>query len=167
MQQSITLLNVKPARVSHSLGRGTPCTLVKRLTHWLARRQARSERHLRRGSLWPERPMISRFHRSSRAAARAIAIFGALLILVSTSIGASHFHERAVSRNGLAVAQVAVDEGLCPVCQFALHSPGSLSSTTTVTRGPVIVDTIFLAAPVRSESPVFSAARVRAPPIAL
>ena len=111
--------------------------------------------------------MISRVHRSGRAAARAIAIFGAALILVTTSVGASHFHERAVSRDGGAVAQVAVDEGLCPLCEFALHSPGSVSSATTVARGPAMVDTIFPAAPVRSEFPVFSPTRVRAPPIAL
>ena len=96
-----------------------------------------------------------------------IAIFGALLILVSTSIGASHFHEGTISRSGVGIAQAAVDEGVCPLCEFALHSPGSVSSTATVTRGPAIVDTIFLAAPIRSESPVFSIARVRAPPIAL
>ena len=111
--------------------------------------------------------MPYRFHKSDRLLTRAIAIFGAVLILVSTSVGASHFHERAVSRDGGAVAQLAVDEGLCPLCEFALHSPGSVSSTATVTRGPAIVDTIFLAAPVRSESPVFSIARVRAPPMAL
>jgi hypothetical protein len=111
--------------------------------------------------------MISRFHRSGRAAARAIAIFGALLILVTTSVTASHFHQRAVPRDGAASVQVAVDEVLCPLCEFALHSPGWVSSIATVTRGPAIVDTIFLAARVRSESPVFSADRVRAPPITL
>jgi hypothetical protein len=111
--------------------------------------------------------MISRFHRSGRTAARAIAIFGALLILVTTSVSASHFHQRAVPRDGAAAVQVAVDEVLCPLCEFALHSPGSVSSTATVARGPAIVDPIFLAAPVRSESPVFSTARVRAPPITL
>ena len=111
--------------------------------------------------------MISRFHRDGRAAARAIALLGAALILVSTSVGVGHFHEGASSRAGVAVAQVAVDEGICPLCQFTLHSPGSLSSTANVARGPAIVDTIFLAEPVRSESPVFSTARVRAPPVTL
>jgi hypothetical protein len=108
-----------------------------------------------------------RLHKSDRLLTRAIAIFGAALILVTTSIGASHFHERAVSRDGGPVAQVAVDEGLCPVCQFALHSPGSVSSATAVARGPAMVDSILSAAPVRSESPVFSPTRVRAPPIEL
>jgi hypothetical protein len=36
--------------------------------------------------------MLSRFHKGGRAAARAIAIFGAALILVSQAIGAAHFH---------------------------------------------------------------------------
>ena len=111
--------------------------------------------------------MAYRFHKSDRPLTRTIAIFGAVLILVSTSIGASHFHEGTISRGGAGIAQLAVDEGLCPVCQFALHSPGSVSSNPTVTRGPAIVDMIFLAAPVRSESPVFSIARVRAPPATL
>jgi len=111
--------------------------------------------------------MVSRFHKGRSATARTIAIFGALLILVSQAIGAAHFHEGAVSRNEVAAAQFTVDEGFCPLCQLALHSPGSVSSTATVARGPAIVGTIFFAAPVRSESPVFSAARVRAPPVSL
>jgi len=111
--------------------------------------------------------MTSRFHKGSRAAARAIAIFGAALILVSQAIGAAHFHEGAVSRDGVAVAQFSVDEGLCPICQLALHSPGSVASTATVARAPAIAEAIFIAAPVRSVAPVFSPARVRAPPVSL
>ncbi len=106
--------------------------------------------------------MTSRFHKGGGAAARAIAIFGAALILVSQAIGAAHFHQGAVSRDG--VAQLSADEGLCPVCQLALHAPGSVASAATAARGPAIAETIFLAAPLRSVSPVFSAARVRAPP---
>jgi hypothetical protein len=111
--------------------------------------------------------MRSRFHRGERASARAIAIFGAVLLIVSTSIGAAHFHEGAVSRDGIAAAQTGPDQGLCPVCQLALHSPGSLAAATTVARGPAVAGTIFVAAPVRFESLVFSAARVRAPPVSL
>jgi len=111
--------------------------------------------------------MISRLHKSSRAGARAIAIFGAGLILVSQLIGASHFHESEISRNGVAVAQLSADQGLCPVCQLALHSPGSVAATATVARGPAIAGTILIAAPIRSESPVFLTARVRAPPVSL
>jgi len=111
--------------------------------------------------------MISRFHRSGRATARAIAIFGALLILLTTSVTASHFHQRAVPREGAAAVQVAVDEVLCPLCEFALHSPGSMAQATTVARAPSIAEAIFIVAPSRSESLVFSADRVRAPPIAL
>ncbi|MGB8414286.1 MAG: hypothetical protein WCE23_15810 [Candidatus Binatus sp.] len=111
--------------------------------------------------------MLSRFHKSGRVAARAIAIFGAALILVSQAIGAAHFHEGAASRNGVAVAEFSADPGFCPVCQLALHSPGSVASTATVARGPAIAGTIFIAAPIRSESPVLSAARVRAPPVSL
>ena len=111
--------------------------------------------------------MISRFHRSGRARARAIAILGAALILVSTTIGVGHFHEGAVSRNGVASAQLSADAGLCPVCQLALHSPGSIAQATTVARGPVVAETIFVAAQIPSEQPVFSSARVRAPPVLL
>lgn len=110
--------------------------------------------------------MLSRFHKGG-SAARAIAMFGAALILVSQLVGAAHFHEGAASRNGIGVAQLITDEGLCPICQFALHSPGSVSSTATVARGPDIAETISLAAPIQMASQVFSTARVRAPPISL
>ena len=111
--------------------------------------------------------MTSGFHKGSRAASRAIAILGAALILVSQAIGAAHFHEGAASRDGVEVAQLSVDPGFCPVCQLALHSPGSVSATVSVARGPAIAETVFLAAPIRSESLVFSTARVRAPPVSL
>ena len=110
--------------------------------------------------------MTSRVH-TGRTGARAIAIFGAALILVSQLIGAAHFHEDAVSRNGVVTSTLSADLGLCPICQLALHSPGSFAAATTVARGPAIVGTIFLSAPVRSASPVFSTARVRAPPVSL
>jgi hypothetical protein len=124
---------------------------MNRLTHLVVTRQARSE-------------SMSRFHSSGRA---AIAIFGALLIFVSQTVGAAHFHDSAVSRDGRVTATLSADPGFCPVCQLALHSPGSLAAAATVARGPVLSETIFIAATVRSESPVFSAARVRAPPISL
>jgi hypothetical protein len=111
--------------------------------------------------------MAYRFHKSDRSLARAISIFGAALILVSQLIGVAHFHEGAVSRNGVASPQISTDTGLCPICELALHSPGAMANATTVARGPAIAETTFLAAPSRSESPVFSAARVRAPPITL
>jgi hypothetical protein len=108
-----------------------------------------------------------RYHRSRRVAARAIAIFGAALILVSQMVGVAHFHESGFSRDGHAVAAVSIDQGFCPVCQLALHSVGPLTTAATVARGPLVAETIFVPAPVRFESPVFSAARVRAPPISL
>ena len=70
-------------------------------------------------------------------------------------------------REGIAAAALNADPGLCPICQLALHSPGSVSAATTVARGPAIAETVFLVAPVRIESPVFSDARVRAPPVSL
>jgi hypothetical protein len=108
-----------------------------------------------------------RFHRGGRAAARAIVIFGALLILASQTVGVAHFHQSAVSRDGRVTATLSIDAGACPVCQLALHSPGSLAMAATVARGPVVAETIFVPAPVRFESPVFSAARVRAPPASI
>jgi hypothetical protein len=111
--------------------------------------------------------MVSRFHSRVSVTQRTIAIFGALLILASQAIGVAHFHESAGSRNRTAVAQLTVDEALCPLCQFALHSPGSVSSTPTVACVPVIFERLLLAASVAPESPVLSTARVRAPPVAL
>ncbi|MFZ2064269.1 MAG: hypothetical protein WAU82_24895 [Candidatus Binatus sp.] len=107
--------------------------------------------------------MAYRFHKTDRPLARAISIFGAVLIVVSQLIGAAHFHEGG----GVASQQISADAGLCPICQLALHSPGSMARATTVARGPAITETIFITAPSRSESPVFSAARGRAPPITL
>jgi len=108
--------------------------------------------------------MKSWFHSSGRA---AIAIFGAALILVSQMVGVAHFHESAVSRDGRVTATLSADPGFCPICQLALHSPGPLAAAATVARGPVVAETIFVRAAVPFESPVFSAARVRAPPISL
>jgi hypothetical protein len=109
--------------------------------------------------------MTSRFHKSDRPASRAVAIFGAALIFVSQLIGVGHFHESALSRNGVITATLSVDPGLCPICELALHSPGSFAAAATVAHGPDIAGTIFLAAPSRAASPVFLTARVRAPPI--
>jgi hypothetical protein len=111
--------------------------------------------------------MTYRFHKTSRLRARAISIFGAALLLVSQLIGVAHFHEGAVFHNGVASAQISTDAGLCPICQLALHSPGSTTQATTVARAPSIAETIFITAPSHSESLVFSAARVRAPPVTL
>jgi len=111
--------------------------------------------------------MAYRFHKTDRPLARAISIFGAALILVSQLIGVAHLHAGAVLRHGVASPQISTDAGLCPICQLALHSPGSMARATTVARAPAIAETIFIAAPSRSESPIFSAARVRAPPVTL
>ena len=111
--------------------------------------------------------MTYRFHKGDRTVPRAVALFSAALILVSQLIGVAHFHEGAASRDGIVVAQVGANEGLCPVCQLALHSPGSVAAAATVARGPVFAETVFFAAPSRFESPVFSDARVRAPPVSL
>jgi hypothetical protein len=108
--------------------------------------------------------MKSWFHSGGRA---AIAIFGAALILVSQMVGAAHFHESAVSRDGRVTATLSADLGFCPVCQLALHSVGPLAAATTVVHGPVEAETIFVPAPVRFASPIFSAARVRAPPVSI
>jgi hypothetical protein len=115
----------------------------------------------------PEDSMLSRFRKCSRAAARAIAIFGAALLLISQTVGVAHFHENAGVRDGIVAAQPVTDSGLCPVCQLAMHSPVSVASALTVARGPAIAETVFVDTPVRFDSPVFSDARVRAPPTAL
>jgi hypothetical protein len=108
--------------------------------------------------------MVARFHKWAGAAARSIAIACAALLLISQLAGVAHFHEGSTSTAG---TQISSDAGFCPVCQLALHSPGSVATPTTVASGPAIAEAVFLAAPIRFESPVFSAARVRAPPVAL
>ena len=108
--------------------------------------------------------MAYRIHKTNRLLARSISIFGAALLLVSQLIGVAHFHESAVSHNGVAAAQISADAGLCPICQLAMHSPGSMAQATTVARAPAIAETIFITAQSRFESLVFSTARVRAPP---
>ena len=107
--------------------------------------------------------MLSTTHKGRTATA----IFAAILIVASQAVGAAHFHEGDVSRNKSAVMQLVIDEALCPLCQFALHSPGSVSSTPVVAGGAVIAEALVLAAPVAPETTVFSTARVRAPPISL
>jgi hypothetical protein len=111
--------------------------------------------------------MAYRIHKTDRPIARAISIFGAALILVSQLIGVAHFHESEVSHNGVASAQISADAGLCPICQLAMHSPGSMAQATTVARAPAIAEAILIEAQSRFESLVFSTARVRAPPIVL
>ena len=111
--------------------------------------------------------MTYRLYKTKRLRTRAISIFGAALILLAQLIGVSHFHESAISHNGVASPQIITDAGLCPICQLALHSPGSIAQASTVARAPAVAETIFITAPSRSESVVFSAARVRAPPVTL
>jgi len=111
--------------------------------------------------------MTYRLYKTKRLRTRAISIFGAALILLAQLIGVSHFHESAVLHNGVASPQISTDAGLCPICQLAMHSPGSIAQASTVARAPAVAETIFITAPSRSESVVFSAARVRAPPVTL
>jgi len=82
--------------------------------------------------------MSSLFHKRGGGLARAIAIMGATLVLFAQLIGAIHFHERALSRDGIATAAVAADQGLCPVCQLALHS--SLTPTSAPFVEPLEVE---------------------------
>ena len=112
----------------------------------------------------PEQLMVALFHKCAGMAARSIAIGCAALVLISQLVGVAHFHEGSIS-NG--VAQISTDAGLCPVCQLAMHSPGSVAAAPTVARGPLLAEPVFSAATIRFESPVLSDVRVRAPPIAL
>ena len=109
--------------------------------------------------------MSSWFHRKNAGLTRAIATMGATLVLFAQLIGAVHFHQGVVSHDGIVNAELSADQGLCPVCQLAFHSPGSVAAAPTVSRGLAIVDAIVRARPVEIESPVFSAERGRAPPV--
>ena len=109
--------------------------------------------------------MSSWFHRKNAALTRSIATIGATLVLFAQLIGAVHFHQSVVSHDGIVNAEISADQGLCPVCQLAFHTPGSIAAAPTVSRGLAIVDAIVRARPVEIESPVFSAERGRAPPV--
>src|ERR1700688_880732 len=105
------------------------------------------------------------FHKKSGGFARSIATMCAVLVLFAQLIGAVHFHQSVVSHDGIVNAELSADQGLCPVCQLAFHSPGSVAAAPTVSRGLAIVNAIVRAHPVEKESPVFSAERGRAPPV--
>lgn len=109
--------------------------------------------------------MISWFHRKGMA--RAIAALSATLVLLAQLVGAIHFHQGVVSRNGVVTAELSTDVGLCPVCQLAFHSPGSVAAAPTVSRGAAIVEAIVFAQAAEIESPVFGPERGRAPPVTL
>ena len=108
--------------------------------------------------------MSSWFHKKGGSSARVIATIGATLVLFAQLIGAVHFHQSVVSHDGIVNAELSADQGLCPVCQLAFHSPGSVAAAPTVSRGPAFNDAIVRAQPVEIESPVFSGERGRAPP---
>ena len=99
--------------------------------------------------------------------ARAIAIFGATLLIISQVVGVAHFHDGAASRAGVASTALSSDPGFCPVCQLALHSPGSVSAPVIVANDLAAAEAVLAAPTSRFESLVFSTARVRAPPVAL
>ncbi len=109
--------------------------------------------------------MSSWFHKKNFS--RAIATIGATLVLFAQLIGTVHFHQSVVSHDGIVNAELSADQGLCPVCQLAFHSPGSVAAAPTVSRGPAFTDAIVRAQLVEIESPVFSAERGRAPPVTL
>ena len=109
--------------------------------------------------------MSSWFHRKNAGLTRAIATMGAVLVLFAQLVGAVHFHQGVVSHDGTVNAELNADQGLCPVCQLAFHSPGSVAAAPTISRGPAIVDAIVRVHPVAIQSPVFGAERGRAPPV--
>ena len=109
--------------------------------------------------------MSSWFHKKSGRLARAIATMGAVLVLFAQLIGAVHFHQGVVSHDGIVNAELSADQGLCPVCQLAFHSPGSVAAAPTVSRGPAFTDASVRAHSAEIETPIFSAERGRAPPV--
>src|SRR5258708_33476123 len=111
--------------------------------------------------------MSSWFYKKGGGLARTLATIGATLILFAQLIGAVHFHEGVISHDGIVTAELSADQGLCPICQLAFHSPGSLAAAPTVARGPAISDAVVLAEPADIESPVTGPERGRAPPVTL
>src|ERR1700682_654611 len=107
------------------------------------------------------------FHKRGGGFARAIATMCAAVVLFAQLIGAVHFHQGVVSHHGIVTAELSANQELCPVCQLAFHSPGSVAAAPTVSRGPAFTDAIVCAQSREKESPVFSAERGRAPPVLL
>src|SRR5258708_27919186 len=97
--------------------------------------------------------MSSWFHKKGGGLARTLATIGAALVLFAQLIGAVHFHEGVISHDGIVTAALSADQGLCPICQLAFHSPGSLAGAPSGARGPAIADVVVRAEPPEIESP--------------
>jgi hypothetical protein len=108
--------------------------------------------------------MSSWFHKRGGGLARALATIGAVLVLFAQIVGAAHFHEGVVSHDGIATPVISASEGLCPLCQLAFHSPGSVGAAPTAVQGAAIVGALVLEAPAEIESPVMGSERGRSPP---
>ncbi|HVN64592.1 MAG TPA: hypothetical protein VMT58_08130 [Candidatus Binataceae bacterium] len=90
---------------------------------------------------------------------RAISVAGAALILAAQLVSAVHFHQAA------ATSQFNLDEGICPICELAFHSPGSISAAPAIMRGPVPVEIAAIRQLPAVHAAVFAPERGRAPPV--
>src|ERR1700674_4624849 len=58
-----------------------------------------------------------------RGGAESIALAGAALILAAQFLALTHFHQRSPIRQFNAQTQLVADDGLCALCNLALHAP--------------------------------------------
>jgi hypothetical protein len=102
-----------------------------------------------------------------RGGARSIALAGAALILAAQFLALTHFHQRNPIRQFNAQTQLVADDGLCALCNLALHAPLSPAATPSIARP--YVEIRLADAPVASlhVSNPFSSCRTRAPPAAV
>ena len=114
--------------------------------------------------------MVSRrrgIGRSIRSGAKAIALFGVVLILASQFIAVAHFHQRNVTPQFNAPTQVVADDGLCALCSLAFHAPFNPAATSSIARPFAELRLVYAAIALPHVSIPFSSCQTRAPPPAI
>jgi len=113
--------------------------------------------------------MVSRrrgISRSIRSGAKAIALFGVVLILASQFIAVAHFHQRNVTRQFNAPTQVVADDGLCALCDLVFHAPFNPAAKPTFVRPYTAIRQVAAAVASLHVAASFSSCQTRAPPVA-
>jgi hypothetical protein len=111
--------------------------------------------------------MVSRrrgIGRSIRSGAKAIALFGAVLILAAQFVAVAHFHQRNTTRQFNAQTQVVADDGLCALCDLVFHAPFNPAAKPTIARPFTGIRNVAAAVASLHVSASFSSCQTRAPP---
>jgi hypothetical protein len=101
----------------------------------------------------------------ARRLARALAVFGAAVILAGQLAAAIHTHQIFQTERIGSAAEIAVDSGLCPLCLLAFHSKGSLGAAPMLARPAVQLRAVPEAASSSFESFKEFSALTRGPPV--